>query len=297
MHAVHLFVAAVLLSVAAHAESTEPREGAHRLSTEGTDAYKAGEYAKAVERFSAAYRLYPAPPLLLNLSRAELKLSRCAEALQHAQQFQAAVGDTLAGSPDAPDAWITTIQRTCIEAVVDSTPQGATIWIDNERQTSPDKTPWSGRLTVGPHKILLWREGFQEQGGTLEVTAGAPARLTLALLTAQQALQPIGASPTSSVAPSAPKASENALAAPAPMRWQRKAGWGLAAAGVVVLAAGLAMGVTSHDQQSEVHTVHSSAATDLGLMRNSNSLAIGADTSFAVGGVLAAAGAGLIVVF
>jgi hypothetical protein len=81
------------------------------------------------------------------------------------------------------------------------------------------------------------------------------------------------------------------------MRWQRKVGWGLAAAGVAVLAAGLAMGVTSHSQQSEVHTVHSSAATDLGLMRSSNALAIGADTAFAVGGVLAAAGAGLIVVF
>jgi hypothetical protein len=103
------FLALLVLSgwpVAGHGEEQEDaRARAVRLTSEGAAAYKAEDYAKAFDRFGAAYRAFPAPPLLLNLSRTELKLSRCAEALRYAELFKAAAPDTQAASPDASDAW------------------------------------------------------------------------------------------------------------------------------------------------------------------------------------------------
>ena len=117
--------------------SESPRAAAKRLATEGAAAYKVEDYAKAVEKFNAAYRLYPATPLLLNISRADMKLSRCNEALHFAEQFKAEATDIKATSPDSPDVWLATLRRSCIEAEVVSTPPDATIWIDGERQTAP----------------------------------------------------------------------------------------------------------------------------------------------------------------
>lgn len=152
----------------------DSRAKAVRLTTEGAAAYKAERFDEAVDKFSAAYQAYPAAPLLLNLSRAELKLSRCADAIHYAEMFRKTVGESEGVSKDAPDQWLETVQRSCIEVEVDSEPPGATIWIDGERQTDPDKTPWTGRLPVGSHKVLLWRTGYGQQRRALEVSPTPP---------------------------------------------------------------------------------------------------------------------------
>ncbi len=219
-----LFVVALpgLTAVSRSEEPEDPRAQALRLTSEGAAAYKAEEYDQAIDKFNTAYRLYPAAPLLLDISRAELKLSRCAEAVHHAEKFKAAVGDTPAASPDSPDAWLATVQRACIEAEVDSEPAGATIWINGERQTSPDKTPWTGRLPVGSHKVLLWHAGYQERSGYLDVSADAPAHLTL-MLTPVTTPVIVPAADTGVIPTMAPKAPLE-TSTPAVAK-QRAAGW------------------------------------------------------------------------
>jgi hypothetical protein len=161
--------------------ATEARAQALRLSAEGAEAYRAEKYPEALAKFSAAYRNFPASPLLLNISRAALKLRRCADAIRYGEQYRLAATSG-AASPDAPDDWLAMIRRECIDAEILSTPAGAAVWIDDERQTAPESTPWTGRLTIGQHKVLLWKPGFQQAAGQLNVSADAPARLAIALL-------------------------------------------------------------------------------------------------------------------
>jgi hypothetical protein len=292
---------AVAPVVARSAPAKDARARAKRLTAEGTAAYKAKKYAVAVEKLREALQLAPSPALLLNLSRAEVRLSRCGDAFRHAEMSRA---QSSGAEQDTAEAWLATLETECVEAQVDSTPPGAAIAVDGEPQSAPDKTPWKGHLSPGSHIVSLSLPGYADATGTLEVSATAPAQLSMKL--------------TPLVKPGAPPASLNAPApAPAtrtlppgavsstppaegpahPMSWQRTVGIAAAAVGVAVLAAGVGMGVVSHQQQTEVRTTINPAATNVSLEHSSNALAAGADASFAVGGVLAAAGVGLIVVF
>jgi hypothetical protein len=319
-------------------EPEDARAKAVRLTSEGAAAYKAEEYAKAIDRFDAAYRLYPAAPLLLNLSRAELKLSRCAEALRHAEMFKAGVPGEQSLTPDSPDAWLATVQRSCIEAVVHSSPEGATIFIDGERQTSPDSTPWKGRLTVGSHKVLLWRDGYEKATGSLDVSAGSPTSLELTLVPAAPPAAAVAAAPPrdSDVAPSAPQAAvpkpppptisapaaapaPQASASPAPIRLLpplqttpgeetakkisnptvRNVGYAGIAIGGAALIAAVVLGVTVQENTLAIgqRTGQRSTAQANADLSTSQAEATGADALYVIGGVLAAAGVPLAVVF
>jgi hypothetical protein len=292
-----------------------PREAAKRLAAEGAAAYKAEDYARALEKFSAAYRLYPAVPLLLNISRAELKLSRCAEALRSAEQFKAEAKDVNPASLDSPDAWLADLQRACIEANVESTPPGATIWIDGQRQTNPDKTPWAGRLPVGKHKVLLWRDGYQKTGMFLKVDADAPAHLMLTLtpaspLEAQRETSPEAVPAPPPVTPPAAPAVQ-LLPQPVPTREAslsprvtkspvlRNVGFAGIAVGGAALIVAVALAVTDQNQITALGktTTSRSVAQSDAALATTGSEASAADALYVIGGVLAAAGIPLAVVF
>jgi hypothetical protein len=253
-----IVVCSLLLAIAASARAEDAADARHaeavRLGHEGSEAYRADHFAEALRSFEAAYRLMPAAPLVLNISRAELKLGRCADALRYAEQYRAAVGEQVGASPDAPDEWLETVRRTCIESEITSAPTGATIWIDGERQTAPETTPWTGRLPVGHHKVLLWKSGYDSQEEVLEVTGGAPARLSLALhATGTSAAPGAGTPPAiSTPAPLPPpeqQASSGAqgrdVTVPAPrqraaprLRWEPFIPAGVAVVGVAMAIAG-----------------------------------------------------------
>jgi hypothetical protein len=229
-------------------EPDAARARALKLGADGAAAYRAEHYAEALARFSEAYRTFPAAPLLLNISRAELKLGRCEEAIRYAEQFLA-VRRSEAASPDAPDDWLATVRRSCIEAEITSTPPGASIWIDGERQTSPESTPWSGRVTVGPHKVLLWKSGYQKAEGALVVTADAPAHLSLSLSSSTPSPSPEAVAPTVVTAP--PPASPSTATPSAPvttpppvsrnvrrLRWEPFIPAGVAVVGLALAIAG-----------------------------------------------------------
>jgi hypothetical protein len=322
-------LASILLIAGASAisrgeEPEEARARAVRLTSEGAAAYKAEDYAKAIDRFGAAYRAFPAPPLLLNLSRAELKLSRCAEALHFAELFKAAAPDAQATSPDSSDAWLRTVQRSCIEVAVHSSPEGATIFIDGERQTAPDKTPWIGRLPVGTHKVLLWRDGYQQTRASLVVSADAPSSLALTLTPAtsatappasEQVVPPPAISPVPPPTPPAqvvPPAAISLAPPPAPAAQERvapakaafnpvlrKVGYAGIAVGGAALIAAIVLGVTvQNDSVAAGKLSGQRTVAQADTQYNSISgRATGADALFGVSGVLAAGGIAFAVVF
>jgi hypothetical protein len=337
--------------IATAQEVEDARARAVRLAAEGTAAYKAEDYPGAIKKFAAAYQTFPAPPLLLNLSRAELKLSRCREAIRDAELFKAAVPDTRSTSEDSPDEWLATIQRTCIEAEVHTTPEGASIWIDGERQAAPDKTPWTGRLPVGSHKVLLFFPGLGKRERYLDVSADAPAYLTIpfpgatapppptalpqviAVASSTPATQPAAAKPPETKAapptpvsvapppaeshastPASPPAVERQVnltpppalpthavstAATRPALVQRKIGYVAVAVGGAALVAATILGVTVQSEGAGLNKAPVMRTTTQANSQLSSldSREYAADTLFAIGGLLAAGGVALAVVF
>src|SRR5689334_21165790 len=65
---------------AAHAQTDEQRAGARSLATEGASAFKDGRYKEAVDLFTKAESLMHAPPHLLYLARAHVKLGQYVKA-------------------------------------------------------------------------------------------------------------------------------------------------------------------------------------------------------------------------
>jgi tetratricopeptide (TPR) repeat protein len=96
----------------AGAESAPPPEQTAQARghfARGVAAYDRGVHEAALAEFRAAHRLYPAPELLLNVARCELKLARKADALLHLRAF-------LTARPDDPEAAQLRRQAAALEA-------------------------------------------------------------------------------------------------------------------------------------------------------------------------------------
>jgi hypothetical protein len=81
------FVCSVLLGrVAAAEEDPMVRSAARDLAVQGAEAYDAGDYATALDRFARAAQLYPAPTLVVMQARSLLGLGRWVESFEKYHQ-------------------------------------------------------------------------------------------------------------------------------------------------------------------------------------------------------------------
>src|SRR6266550_719215 len=66
---------------------------AQALLSEGTAAYGRGDYAAALDKFTAAYRIFPSPKLWFNIGQANRDLGRPVEAVAAFDRFLRNAGD------------------------------------------------------------------------------------------------------------------------------------------------------------------------------------------------------------
>lgn len=294
-HAV-LAISLVLAAPAARAdEGEDARAKAIRLSKEGGAAYREGRYGEALQRFEEAYRAFPAPPLLLNLSRAQLKLGDCDEALRYAQVYLSAspAGDT---SPESPDAWLSTVNTECPEITVTSEPPGATLSIEGSRQNAVPTTPWKGRLSTGTHVLRARLAGFTDATATVRVIEGQPLQASITFSAAQQQITIASKSMNLSPPPSEVHATP---ATARPFSPLRKAGLAATVVGGAALVAAVVLGVSSGAGLTNLHTANS-ARSGSQAQQQINTVsgeALGANVLYVAGGVLAAGGVALAVAF
>jgi len=78
--------------------TAEGKKEAARLVDEGNRAFEAKRYADALERYNAAYALYPSPKILFNLAETHRFLGDALSAVRHYRDFLAA-GGADAGTP------------------------------------------------------------------------------------------------------------------------------------------------------------------------------------------------------
>ncbi len=294
---------ALVLAAAPGARGAEPDEAraeAVQLTSEGAQAYMSENYAEARRKFIQAYEKFPAPALMLNLSRVALKLSRCDEAIRYAQLYKASSVEIRAVSPDSPDLWFTSVEQSCIETEIVTAPPGAALWIDGIRQATPAQTPWTGRLTAGTHKVLVWLKGYRNQEAQLIVSPAQPARLALTLVHADAGEHEAEPTVVLDLTPhSVPGNSLSVVTRSGAHLW-KNIGWAGVAAGGAALLVGVILGATASKDLATAHETTSPTRTRAQADAQLNSIAArstGADALFGIGGVLAAGGTALVVVF
>ncbi|MFN3198557.1 MAG: PEGA domain-containing protein [Bradymonadia bacterium] len=142
----------------AQGEQAPPADQARALSLKAAQAFKAKNFAEALEMFQQANALVPHPNL-------EVNIGRCFEALGQPEQALAHCRAAL----EAPNVPAPTAQaaRKCVARADDTlkrpilelntTPVGATVYIDGRRM---GRTPWRGIIMPGKHVLELDLEGY-----------------------------------------------------------------------------------------------------------------------------------------
>jgi hypothetical protein len=303
------------------------RETAVELSREATQAYKSGNYAEALQKFEAAYRAFPAPAVVVNLSRTELKLRHCQKAFDYAQTYGEAFGQSSTASIESPEALLANVRAECPEVTITSEPAGATIVVEGLAD-APFVTPWRGRLPAGSYNITARLAGAPDQHPPLTVASGSLAQLHItfsvapppsaATVTTKPAPQPTAAPPSSAPAAGRAPATPAVVLTPAPPPGHpvpaavteshpqkkehenptlRKVGWAALAIGAATLAAGLGLGIVGSMNQTSVHTMTHPGQEAFNILNTGNTEVTVANVCFGAGGVLGAAGAAMVVVF
>jgi hypothetical protein len=144
---------------------------AQTLLDEGTAAYGRGDYAAALDKFTAAYKIFPSPKLWFNIGQANRDLGRPVEAVEAFDRF-------LRDATDAPAETMTEARRSAAELKtklgridVRCPTDGAEITVDGKQigSTPLGEMAWT---TPGRHQVTVQRAGFSPAIEDVAVLAG-----------------------------------------------------------------------------------------------------------------------------
>lgn len=228
-----LSIAAVFFTfaLAATAAAAEPpadapaKARAQALLSEGTAAYGRGDYASALDKFTAAYRIFPSPKLWFNIGQANRDLGRPVEAVAAFSRF-------LRDAGDAPPETLSEARRSAAELktrlgqiTVTCATDGADVTVDGKQigSTPLGEMVWT---TPGRHQIAVQHAGFSPAIEDVVVAAGKAAAVDIDL-------RPIDLRPANQAAGGTLVG--GAAAVPERKPFYRR-GWFWIAAGVVVAA-------------------------------------------------------------
>lgn len=255
-----LLVWGTLVPVEVRADEVAPAERemppAYQHFLRGETAYQQGNYAEAVDEWTAAYELDPRAELQYNLAQAYERLAKLAEAA-------AALDIYLAGAhPDDPNQENARARRAALSARVSRTgiritggPSGATIYVDGEER---GVTPRPDVLVVSPgtHEVRIEGSGYWPYRASVIVPGGEVSDIVVEMVEQQESTGP-GALP-----------------------------WIVAGTGVAMVAGAAVLGSLAVGKAGDATSAESGEAD------SARSLALGADILGIVGA--AAISAGLI---
>jgi len=213
---------------AARADDSQPKARAQVLLSEGTAAYGRGDYAAALDKFTAAYKIFPSPKLWFNIGQANRDLGRPVEAVAAFDRFLDNAGDappeTLAEARRSAAELKTKLGRIEVTCATD----GAEITVDGKQVGSAPlgQMIWT---TPGRHQVAVQAQGFSPAIEDVVVTAGMAVGVSIALRPID--LRP--ANPATSAALVGGSGGEGSGAEPKPI-YRRT--WFWVAAGAVVAA-------------------------------------------------------------
>jgi hypothetical protein len=209
-----LHVVSILVSLMAQAQppagaNLPPKDQAQLLLKEGSALYKAANFAGALQKFQAAYAIYPSPKLQFNIAQADRELGRPVEAVEAFETF-------LVQAPDSPPELIAEARQSLSELkprlaqVRVDVLGGALVSVDDRALgVSPiARIIW---VTPGRHRITVKHPSYLPASVDVTVSAGEIRTAAPRLLRAGEA--PVAAAPPAT----APVAAAPAPTAPPPV--------------------------------------------------------------------------------
>ena len=169
---------------------------AQALLSEGTTAYGHGDYATALDKFTAAYKIFPSPKLWFNIGQANRDLGRPVEAVEAFDRF-------LTDAEDAPTETLAEARRSAAELKtrlgqikVTCMTDGAEITVDGKQVGS---APLGNMIwtTPGRHQVAAQQPGFSPAIEDVTAVAGKAVVVNLDLrpIDLRAANQPADAAP------------------------------------------------------------------------------------------------------
>ena len=172
---------AITARAAAEPSDAQAKARAQGLLSEGTAAYGRGDYAAALDKFTAAYKIFPSPKLWFNIGQANRDLGRPVEAVEAFDRFLRDAGDappeTLAEARRSAAELKTKLGQIQVTCAVD----GTEITVDGKRVGS---TPLGEMLwtTPGRHQVAAQHAGYAPAIEDVVVTTGKIALVAIEVL-------------------------------------------------------------------------------------------------------------------
>jgi tetratricopeptide (TPR) repeat protein len=154
---------------------------AQALLREGTMLYGRGDYAAALEKFKAAYSVYPRPKLLFNIGEANRRLAHPVEALDAFERFLADAKDASAQSRGEAQESVAELKARLARISINTAAAGAEVAVDGTRAgTTP--LPRSIWVAPGRHQVTVTRADTLPFLKEVTVAAGDARALAVDLL-------------------------------------------------------------------------------------------------------------------
>jgi outer membrane receptor for ferrienterochelin and colicins len=171
-------VVLLVLGGSAHADGVA--DEAELQFQRGADAYRKGDFVGALEHFLASNRLVRNRNVMFNIARAYEQLQRYPDAYRY--YVDALEGEDDQATRKTVEGAIARITPMVAVIAVETSPPGATVYIDRKDLGSVGTTPSRLGLSGGKYKILVELPGYEPATSqTLDVKVGTITRVNLAL--------------------------------------------------------------------------------------------------------------------
>lgn len=257
------------------------------LIREANDLFSAGQYHEAQVKYTEAYELYPDPAILVRLGKTAEKQGQEEKALEYYKEFIRLLPDDPA-SVEVSAAIARLEQVDAAELSVVSDPAGGEIFLNDDAETVQGTTPATLTLAPGAYTVRVTLEGHEAASKQVELVAGAKDEVTLGL---KKAAVPEPIAQPTPVEPAQPAASDS-------MHLDIY-GWSALGLGVATLATSgvfYSMALSGEDDVNSYDKRKTGASREE-LQRMKDDVNSDYDITLVtgiIGGVFAAAGAGLL---
>ncbi len=161
----------VLLTQTVSSEPADPqaKTQAQTLLSEGTALYGRGDFAGALDKFQAAYAIYPSPKLKFDIAQADRDLGRPVEAIEAFEQFLAQAPKSAPELLSEAYQSVADLRSKLAQLRIQCETADSEVAIDGKTVgTTPlDRAIWT---TPGRHEVVIRHEGYRPI--TLTVAAG-----------------------------------------------------------------------------------------------------------------------------
>jgi tetratricopeptide (TPR) repeat protein len=193
--------------------SKRAKELAQTLVTEGVALLERKDYQPALDRFAAAYELYPTPKLLLNMAATLRDMGRLADSADMYQAFIEAP-DTNPELVGEAKQILNNLDDQLYLLNVRVTPRGADVSIDGGPWISVGDKRLMSRLNPGLHMVRSRRSGHEVYERTINAFEGERNDLDIVLQNQVTPPEPVIANPDGTTPERRDPFAEEAIAAP-----------------------------------------------------------------------------------